>query len=540
MTRKPPTSFVLGCLCSAALLSFATQTPAHASAQRRGQRTTQKHSGPKPDAQDKATPAQGKAAHSVTIRWKGQPGVERYRLQVARDKNFDDVVFDQAVNGREHVVELPPGPYFWRIAPAVSETGRYSEAQAVEIDPATKLVEERAVVTASGAGGWRTATGEMPRPVAVRLRAGGAGYDLVGVNTDGNVYAIDGRDGIALWTARYNPAARRGEEAANPPVLFSPLALPSGEGRSHVVAAFDGGLRALGGETGREVWRAQLQGRAAAGVVADLDGDGKPEVLAVLTSPDSLVVLSGETGRVISNPRLSARAVGAPTALVSGAERSVVVALADGTVESWRAGGERSQSFNVECGVTTGPLVVSTPRGQIVVVGCEKGLMALQDTDLRALGRIDTGQDAPRGTLTAADVDGDNVTEVLMVTRGGRVALIGTTDGRIRWVAEGAQDADAVTLADLDGDGVLDVLAPAGRAFASGFSGRDGALIWRVEEDARRGAAAATAAAEKSRPRALVVTQPGTGQTYLVGGDPSRTGLRAVELPKGAARTAER
>lgn len=523
-----PTSFVFGCLCTAALLSAPT---AHAAAQRRAAK------GQKADAAAPAAATSQEAGLSVTFRWKGQPGVERYRLQVARDRNFDDVVFDQAVSGRQHVVQIQAGNYFWRVAPAVSETGRYSEPQAAEITAATRLVEERVVMTSAGEGGWRTATGEMPRPVPVRLRAGGSGLDLVGVNTDGTVYAIDGTNGVALWASRYNPSARRGDPSPDPPALFSPLALPAGDGRpTRVVVAFDGGLRALVGETGREVWRASLQGRATAGTVADVDGDGQPEVLAVLADPHALVVLSGETGRVVSNPRLGGRAVGAPAPLVLGAERAVVVALADGTVEAWRAGGERLRAVNIESNVTTGPIIVPTSRDQIVVVGCEKGLMALAAADLKPLGRIDTGQDAPRGSLTSADVDGDGTVEVMMVTRGGRVALIGTTDGRIRWVAEGAPDADSVTLADLDSDGVLDVLAPAGPSFASGFSGKDGTLIWRVEEDARR----AGTPADPARPRALVVTRPTPEQIYLVGGDPSRTGLRAVELPKGSARTAER
>jgi hypothetical protein len=157
----------------------------------------------------------------------------------------------------------------------------------------------------------------------------------------------------------------------------------------------------------------------------------------------------------------------------------------------------------------------------------------MDSSELKLLGMINTGDDSPRGTLTTADLDGDGTVEIVMVTRGGRVALIGTSDGKIKWVAEGAGDADSAALADLNADGVLDVIAAAGPVFAYGFSGRDGSLIWRVEEEMSRGSAGG---APEPLPRSLTVAQSPTGEAFLVGGDPSRMGLRAVELPKGSVK----
>ena len=60
---------------------------------------------------------------SILVRWQGRPGVNRYRLQLATEERFADVVFDRAVEGRQYVVkDLPPGNYFWRVAPAAAET----------------------------------------------------------------------------------------------------------------------------------------------------------------------------------------------------------------------------------------------------------------------------------------------------------------------------------------------------------------------------------------------------------------------------------
>lgn len=539
--KKNLTTFAsaVALLACVAVSTTSAQTAGRA---RRGARTTTpaptetRPAAPEAQATPEPSPTQGDSARqinsSATIRWQGQPGVERYRLQVARDQAFDDIIFDRAVTGRQHAVSLPPGNYYWRVAPAVAETGRYSTPAPVEVVAGPVVRDERGVTVARGASGWRTATGQIPRPVSARLRTGG-GHDFVGVNTDGMVYAIDGANGVALWTARYKPGARRDEVSDPKGTLFGPLIAEGPAGRPHVVVAFEGGLRALRGETGSEVWRAQFPGRAAAGTVADLNGDGKQEIIATVTDPPSLIVLDGEMGRVVSNSKLESDAVGAPAMLAREGKATIIVGLQGGVIESWGADGVRASSVKLESGVTTGPLVVTSPQGMIVVVGGDKGLLAMSAADLKLLGMINTGEDSPRGTLTTADLDGDGTIEIVMVTRGGRVALIGTSDGKIKWVAEGAGDADSAALADLNGDGTLDVITAAGPLFAYGFSGRDGALIWKVEEEMLRGGSQQPSAV---LPRSLSVAQSPTGEAFLVGADPARVGLRAVELPKGSVK----
>ena len=68
------------------------------------------------------------------IQWKGRPGVRRYRLQLARDARFTDIVFDRAVVGLEYLVtELAAGRYYWRVATATPETGAFSRPVAINI-----------------------------------------------------------------------------------------------------------------------------------------------------------------------------------------------------------------------------------------------------------------------------------------------------------------------------------------------------------------------------------------------------------------------
>src|SRR3712207_2278281 len=85
-------------------------------------------------AQSGVRPQARQVGPPLRITWKEQPGVRRYRLQIARDTQFADIVFDRLVFGTEHTVnELPNGRYYWRIAPAPSETGQYSQATPVQV-----------------------------------------------------------------------------------------------------------------------------------------------------------------------------------------------------------------------------------------------------------------------------------------------------------------------------------------------------------------------------------------------------------------------
>ncbi|HEX5706826.1 MAG TPA: PQQ-binding-like beta-propeller repeat protein [Pyrinomonadaceae bacterium] len=533
--KARPLIFTLAFCC---LSSYIPTTDASASTPQRTRRRTsvaQPAATPAPSP-DTTPPVATEVNSAMTLRWRGQPGVTRYRLQVARDEAFTDIVVDRAVNGLQASVEVPTGRYYWRVAPAAElEAGTYSQPQVAEANAVGAGVAPN-LILASTDTGWRTATGEVSRPVSAALRAG-QGFDIVAVSSDGFVRAVEGATGMPLWTAPFAPGARRGEEAGARASNFMPLVVAQAGGGSNIVVAYNGGLRALRGDTGRELWRATLEGQPTGGVAADVDGDGKPEVVASVESPNSLVVLSGDTGRVVSNTKLDAAVVGMPAAFQSGAERGVLTGHADGTVTLRRATGEQVRSTKLETRVTTQPVVITTARGDFVVVGSERGLAALKADDLQLMGIIYTENDSPRGHLTVSDTDGDGTSEIAFVTREGRVALVGTVDGKVKWTAEGAADAGSVALADLNGDGVQDVLVAGGNIFAYGFSGRDGTLIWKAEELTPSPTAQAGG---PTSPRSLVVAPLGPNGALVVGADPMRVNLRAFELPKGAVKSAAR
>ena len=63
----------------------------------------------------------------LAIQWTRQSGVNWYRLQISSDPQFRDVHYDRRVIGdRYRLSDLPPGSYFWRVAPAEGQLGVFS------------------------------------------------------------------------------------------------------------------------------------------------------------------------------------------------------------------------------------------------------------------------------------------------------------------------------------------------------------------------------------------------------------------------------
>jgi outer membrane protein assembly factor BamB len=503
----------------------------------------------KPEQQQR--PAARQVKELIRIRWNAQPGVTRYRLQIARDQEFKDIIFDRTVMGNEYTVtDLPSGSYYWHVAPAMGETGRYSRPRPVELSEDTtaaatetaetvgsKSSDNAQIMVAPAASGWRTATGPIVHSLAAQLRSGNSS-DLIAVNSDGMVYALDGANGVALWTARYRPNAKRGEPTGDSSgAPFTPIVLKGKDGLANILLAFDGGLRALSGSTGRELWRVPLTQRPLGGTLVELDNSGTSAVVIASNNPATLTIINSETGSIISQTKLEKAVVGPPTAFSFKELRGIALSLEDGYVETRNGRGERLQTIKMDTAINTPPLFVAGPQGPLVLVGTESGLIALDANDLHPLGRVATEGDAPRGVLTAIDLDRDNAPEVVMLTRNGRLVVVKTSDGKIKWYTSGATDAASATFADLNGDGVLDVIAPAGQTFALGFSGVDGSLIWKAEGETK-GAAAGGA---MNQLRALAILPPGNLSTpLLIGGDSSRTGIRAIGLPSGSVKISER
>lgn len=475
----------------------------------------------------------------LRLRWDGTPGINRYRLQVSRDAQFTDLVFDRAVEGREYVItDLAIGNYYWRVAPAAAETGTYSNPRTIAITG-----EPKAESTVTGGGtrtstttpnrtGWSAATGNVSQPGAFYLRDQSA-PDVVGVNSEGMVYALDATNGVALWAARFRPNAKRGEPTGNGGAApFQPVALSASGGLENVLVAYDGGVRAIEGLTGRELWRAALAGRAASAVVGDINGDGTMEVTVFQDNPTGLSLLEAVTGRILAQEKLDASMMGAPAPVASKTEAGVLLALTGGMLDLRNAKADRVRSNKLEVQFTTPPLIVQGAQNTLAMIGTDHGLLAVDVATLKPLWRVATEGDAPRGQLAAADLDGDGSPEVVMITRRGRTVAVSTATGKIKWYANIPTRAAAATLTDLNGDGAMDVLIASDASSMTGHDGRSGALIFGNEKSTINSAGTAMDNSATYQTCAYLNNRANSAAApVVVCNDPTSGGLTAARLP---------
>lgn len=450
----------------------------------------------------------------VTVRWGMRPGVTRYRLQLAQDAAFGDIVFDRVVSGHEYsVADLPPGRYFWRVAALGAKLGEFSSAGVIDVStaPSNPINAETAIHPKpdkiSTGGGWYAAIGNISDPILARLRSPNA-FDVVGVNNEGRAFALDAVRGIALWSTQVGKANSS---------ALSPLAFKTRTGLDNVVVFSGSVATMLEGRTGREVWRTTLPAPATTAVML------KSRIFIIDNSLVKLFIVDGNDGKLISQSQLPRRSVGGPALL----ETEVMIALEDGRLQIIDEYGKLTRSSDAGSPATTSPVFVRSARGALVLVGTKNGLTALSAADLHPLGRVALSNDAPRGALSARDLDGDGIAEVLMFTDRGRLVVIKSDEGKILWEAD-ARQAAAVVFADVNKDRVLDLLLAGREGFAFALSGRDGALLW--EETSR----VATNHAPPAARRSAQVAPVGVG-VLLIAGDPARGGLRAVEFSRATA-----
>jgi outer membrane protein assembly factor BamB len=84
------------------------------------------------------------------------------------------------------------------------------------------------------------------------------------------------------------------------------------------------------------------------------------------------------------------------------------------------------------------------------------------------------------GGLTAADLDGDGLPDVLATSSDGHVYALRGKDGKLLWKTASNQypSVSRPTVADLNGDGKLQVLITTDQGQLFALDGADGSLIW--------------------------------------------------------------
>ena len=399
---------------------------------------------------------------SVTLRWGARPGVSRYRLQLASDANFHDIVFDRVVSGHEYRLnDLSPARYFWRVASLNARLGEFSSAGVIDVPAkATAKIPSPSPNVNSGnaakppRGVWFAAIGDVARSIVSHMRSP-RDSEIVAITTDGRIVALDADRGIALWTFWPRLQNPRGAYQTS----AEPVAVWRSSGAEDIAVFFGNVAILIDGSTGRELSRTALPGPA---ITAVASGAG---IFVIDNSLRKLFVMDAKNGKLISESILPHRAVGSPVAMNYAKVRAAMIALEDGSLYVVDESGKVIASSNVGNPATTAPLLVRTSRGELVLVGTRNGLTAMTADELRPLGRVSLSDDTPRGTLQAQDLDGDGRAEVVMFTDRGRVVVVKSDEGKIVWQAD-ARRAQSTAFADVNGDRTLDLLMPGREGFA--------------------------------------------------------------------------
>src|SRR6266849_7924115 len=255
---------------------------------------------------------------TIDLRWGARLGVTRYRLQLATDHGFSDIVFDRVVAGTEYQInDLAPGKYYWRIAPLATKLGEFSAAAVIEVTSQAapggtqtqppKSQPDRATDTRStpgsgsviAGGGWRALVGEVTNPVLAHLRAAGR-FDIVAVNAAGVTFALDAPTGIALWTTSRRMSEGKSPRPATTQAVV--LLIKSRSGLDDVTVLSGVSVTRIEGATGRELWRATLP--AVVNSAAVLSENRGSEIFVVDNSLQRLLILDGNTGNIVAQTKL--------------------------------------------------------------------------------------------------------------------------------------------------------------------------------------------------------------------------------------------
>ncbi|MBK1734778.1 hypothetical protein CKO15_05635 [Halorhodospira abdelmalekii] len=189
---------------------------------------------------------------------------------------------------------------------------------------------DRGLVALDGARGWKLwDTAEMTRgevvtsPLAVDVNRDGI-VDFVSVTDRGHLMAVSAQ-GNRVWQLW---------QAEVPEVLYASPAFARLEEGGLVIAATRSGLTAVRADSGRLAWQTSLSGGfVASPVVADLSGDGLPEVVAI-TQGGKMYVLNASNGDEIWSASLGTRVLASPALFDFSGNRlpDILVLGRDGTL----------------------------------------------------------------------------------------------------------------------------------------------------------------------------------------------------------------
>ncbi|MBI3098791.1 MAG: VCBS repeat-containing protein [Planctomycetes bacterium] len=264
--------------------------------------------------------------------------------------------------------------------------------------------------------------------------------DVVVASRDDRLHALSGADGSALWTAEFSFVA------GSSPVLAD---LDADSLPDVVIGTNDGEIRALSGRSGALLWEYGIMvSITMTPVLGDLNGDGTMDVVTTDYN-EFLYAISGRDGDKLWKEPLDPGSSEA-THLAS---RLVMADLNDdGTADP-----------------AYGTAVDGTGGGSFV---------ARSGVDGGVLWRV-KAPGAPLNSPGVADLNGDDVPDILFGSSGGRIAALSGRDGKTLWEKTlNTAWVSSAAIGDLNGDGRADAVIGTDTGEVLALSGADGVVLW--------------------------------------------------------------
>lgn len=264
------------------------------------------------------------------------------------------------------------------------------------------------------------------------------------------------------------------------PTVYAPVSAAAGTDRCALVAvdARDGSTR----------WEHPIRSDVCTihGVadpsVADLTGDGQPEVL-IATTERAVTALDAADGEVVATYELTSYGYTRPivTDLDGDGGTDLVVVDARGTVSVRGVDGEVRWRDSDGSYTWAEPAVadVTGDGRREVVVGRGSGRVTAYAADGTTVWEVDAGDDLGRVTwMRTVDVPERDGVDVAVATRDGTVALLAGPSGRELWAHDFGSFAAIHAIGDVDGDGRPTVFAVARDGRLRAIDAVDGTLDW--------------------------------------------------------------